>query len=142
MKIPARIVCGASTLFFMSVGYQAPAMAQNATAGAATNLPTTNLSVTITTGSTFQTVLQAISSPPTTVTRRSMTIQNNNTSDSCWLTFGKIGSTNITSGNAAKASSILLLAGGSLTRYWPYVPSDEIEGTCASNSDTLYIDTQ
>jgi hypothetical protein len=35
-----------------------------------------------------------------------------------------------------------LVAGGSYTRYYPYVPSDEIEGTCATTSDTLYIDFQ
>ena len=132
---------GASTLTLMAFGYQNPAYAQNATAGAATNLPTINRSVTITTGSTFQTVLTALAAPPT-VTRRSLTIQNNNTTDNCWLTFGKIGTSLITTGNAAKGSSILLLAGGSLTRYWPYVQSDEIEATCASNSDTIYIDTQ
>jgi hypothetical protein len=97
------------------------------------DLPTTNGSVTITTGNTFQTVLAA-----TTFTvdqqRKSVTIQNNNTSDSCWVFIG--------AGTATKAISILLTSGGSYQRYFPYVPSDAIQATCASNGDTLYIDTQ
>jgi hypothetical protein len=93
---------------------------------------TTNSSATIATGNTFQTILTA------SVKRQSLTIENNNASDSCWITFG----TGITAGNATKAKSILLTSGGSFTRYWPYVPSDEIEATCASNSDTLYVDNQ
>lgn len=97
--------------------------------------PTTNASVVITTGNTFQTVL-AIVSP--TAGRRSLTIQNNNATDSCWISFG-VG---VTAGNATKGKSILLLAGQSYTRYFPYVPSDEIEATCATTSDTLYVDSQ
>jgi hypothetical protein len=108
--------------------------------GTAINLSTLNASVTIATGNTFQTILA--SNVGTAARRQSLTIQNNNTTDSCWLSFGKIGSTTITAGNAAKASSILLLAGGSYTRYWPYVPNDEIEATCTTTSDTLYLDTQ
>jgi hypothetical protein len=44
--------------------------------------------------------------------------------------------------SAAKATSILLLAGGAYTRYSPYVPSDAIQATCAGSSDTLYVDFQ
>lgn len=95
---------------------------------------TVNKSAVITTGNTFQVVLPII----LLANRRSLTIQNNNTSDTCWITFG----TGVTAANAAKASSIALSAGQAYTRYYPYVPSDEIEGTCASNSDTLYIDVQ
>lgn len=97
---------------------------------------TYNGSVVIVTGNTFQAIAAA------NAARSSLTIQNNNATDSCWITFGKIGATTITAANAAKASSILLLAGGSYTRYFPYTPSDEIEGTCASNSDTMYVDVQ
>ena len=89
--------------------------------------PTTNGSVTITTGNTFQTVLTA-------ATRRSLTVQNNNTADNCWLFIG--------SGTASKANSILLLPGGSYARYFPYTPSDALQATCATTSDTFYIDTQ
>jgi hypothetical protein len=96
---------------------------------------TVNASVVIATGNTFQTVLAAVSS---TAGRQSLTIQNNNATDSCWIQFG-VG---VTSGNATKGKSILLLAGGSYTRYYPFVPKDEIEATCATTSDTLYVDTQ
>jgi len=41
-----------------------------------------------------------------------------------------------------ESQSILLAPGGSFQRYEPFIPSDAIIGTCASNSDTLYIDTQ
>jgi hypothetical protein len=92
---------------------------------------TTNGSVTITTGSTFQTVLTAVTQNNQ---RRSLTIQNNNATDSCWLFIG--------AGTATKATSILLLAGGSYTRYLPYIPNDVIQATCATTADTLYVDQQ
>jgi len=94
------------------------------------NIPTKNTSVVIATGNTFQTVLAA----PTGDPRNSLTIQNNNATDSCWIFVG--------SSAATKGASILLLAGGSYTRYFPYVPSDVIQATCATSSDTLYVDTQ
>lgn len=101
---------------------------------------TTNGSVVIATGNTFQMALAAVTQ---TNQRRSLTIENNNATDSCWITFGALANgTKITAANASKANSILLIPGGSLTRYYPYVPNDEIEATCAANSDTLYIDTQ
>jgi hypothetical protein len=100
---------------------------------------TTDSSVVIVTGNTFQAVLAA---PVARALRQSLTIQNNNATDSCWITFGTKSGTLITAGNATKANSILLLAGGSYTRYYPFIPSDEIEGTCATSSDTLYVDKQ
>jgi hypothetical protein len=96
--------------------------------GAIVGLSTVNAAVVITTGNTFQTVLAG------TITRQALTIENNNASDSCWVYIG--------SGSATEAKSILLLAGGSYTRYWPFVPSDAIQATCATSSDTLYIDYQ
>ena len=101
-----------------------------------TPLSTANQSATITTGNTFQQVLAA------SAFRHSLTIQNNNASDSCWIAFGAVNGTAITAGNATKAESILLTAGGSFQRYYPYVPIEAIIATCASNGDTLYIDTQ
>jgi hypothetical protein len=108
------------------------------------NVTTINGSVTITTGNTFQQVLAAAAATSTNASpRRALTIQNNNTnSDNCWIAFGTSGGTAITAGNATKAESILLAQGGSFQRYEPFVPSDAIIGTCASNSDTLYVDTQ
>ena len=93
------------------------------------NLPTTNTTTVIATGNTFQTILAASSS------RASVLIQNNNTTtDSCWVFVG--------AGSATKATSILLLQGGSYQRYFPFVPSDAIQATCASSSDTMYVETQ
>jgi hypothetical protein len=118
----SRLTCAAAlaaALFF------APA------ARAQTNAATTNGSATIITGNTFQTVLGAIAN---NTPRRSLTIENSNTSDSCWLYVG--------SGSATKALSMLLLPGGSYVRYYPYVPSDAIQATCATSNDTLYLDTQ
>lgn len=92
---------------------------------------TTNSSAVIATGNTFQTILTAVTSNNQ---RRSLTIQNNNATDSCWLFIG--------AGSATKGTSMLLLAGQGYTRYYPYIPSDVIQATCASTSDTLYADVQ
>lgn len=121
-----KMIGAAIALFAAATMFAGNVMAQSVTA------VTTNRSVVITTGNTFQAVLAA------SLTRRSLTIQNNNASDNCWLKFG-VG---VTAANATIGTSILLLPGQAFTRYFPYVPSDEIEGTCASNSDTLYVDTQ
>jgi hypothetical protein len=104
--------------------FSAPAMAQ-------TVAQTTNGSVVITTGATFQTVLAAVTSNNQ---RRSLTINNNNATDACWVFLG--------SGTAAKGTSIMLLAGATYARYYPYIPSDAIQATCATSADTLYVDTQ
>lgn len=95
------------------------------------NIPTTNLSVTIATGNTFQQIVAQQTSG-----RKSITIQNNNTSgDNCWIFIGPTAS-------ATKATSILLGQGGSYQRYYPYVPSDNIAATCTNTSDSLYVDVQ
>lgn len=103
-----------------------------AVSGTAINRATKNVSVVITTGSTFQTVLTSIFG--TGIQRQALTIENNNATDNCSLFIG--------AGSATAATSILLLPGGSYTRYWPYVPSDAFQATCATSSDTLYIDVQ
>lgn len=92
---------------------------------------TTNASIVIAAGNTFQQALAAIVPP---AQRRSITIQNNNATDSCWLFIG--------AGSATKGTSILLLPGGSYTRYFPYLPADVIQATCTTTSDTLYVDIQ
>lgn len=107
----------------------AGAHAQSTVAG------TIRTAVVIAAGNTFQAVLTAVTSNNQ---RRSLTIQNNNATDSCWLDYG-IG---VTAGNATKGAAILLLPGGSYTRYFPYIPSDEIEATCTSTSDTIRVEIQ
>lgn len=121
LRMLTRAVAIAAALFF----------AQSAHAQQ-TNAATTNGSVAITTGNTFQQVLAVLGSPP--AIRRSLTIQNNNASDSCWVFVG--------GGSATKATAILLTTGQAYTRYFPYVPSDAIQATCANTADTLYVDTQ
>ena len=106
--------------------------AQTPMSGAVVNRSTLNVSVVITTGGAFQTILTSILG--TTTQRKALTIENNNATDNCNLFIG--------AGSASAGVSILLLPGGSYTRYWPYVPSDTFQATCASNSDTLYIDVQ
>lgn len=97
-----------------------------------TIVPTTNSSAAIATGNTFQTLLAAVTN---SLNRRSLTVVNNNTNtDSCWLFIGAAAAT--------KATSILLLPGGSYTRYYPYVPSDAIQATCTTTADTIYVDIQ
>lgn len=130
------------TLFASIASVQADSPAPGVpVSGNVINRSTVNSSKVITTGNTFQTILPSILG--TTTQRQSLTIENNNASDGCWITFGVLANgTKITVGNAAVASSILLLAGEAYTRYWPYVPSDEFEATCATSSDTLYVDTQ
>jgi hypothetical protein len=123
MRFPPQLAAAALVVAALFSG---PASAQ------VVNAQTTNASVAIVAGNTFQTVLAALGS--STVPRRSLTIENNNASDSCWLFIG--------AGTATKATSISLLPGGSYTRYFPYVPSDAIQATCTTTSDTLYVDTQ
>lgn len=104
-------------------------------ASAQTVAQTTRVPTAITTGNTFQTILPAVTSNNQ---RKSLQIQNNNATDSCWVDYG-IG---VTAGNASKANAILLLPGASFTRYTPYIPADEIEATCATTADTLRVDSQ
>jgi hypothetical protein len=96
-------------------------------------LPTNNNSVAITTGGTFQQLLSAV--PTNSSARKSLLIQNNNTAaTNCFVFIG--------SGTATLGTSILLLQGISYQRYFPLVPSDVIQGTCATTGNTLYVDYQ
>jgi hypothetical protein len=94
--------------------------------------PTVNLSVTITNANVFQSVpgLTAGAS-----SRRSLTIQNNNLTDNCWVFLGATAS-------ATKPKAILLIPGGSYQRYYPYIPNDNVAVTCVTAGDSVYVDTQ
>lgn len=104
-----------------------------------------NQSQAIGTGNTYQQLLAASSG------RKSITIENNNTTDTCYIDPtgtvqpGDTTATNESVGGkllTAIKSSIALLPGGSWTRYYPYIPSNTIVGTCPSSSDSIYVDTQ
>jgi hypothetical protein len=86
--------------------------------------------VTIATGNKFQ---QIVPSNSTGADRRALTIQNNaSNGDNCWVYVG--------GDKASKDSSVVLAPGKSYDRYWPFVPSDTIQATCASSSDNLYVE--
>lgn len=100
--------------------------------------------LSITTGLTYQ---QIVAGGP----KFSLTIQNNNLVDNCWIIVGGpfvAGDTTATSRTVAGASitslkaSVLLVPGGSYTRYSPYIPGDAILGTCTTTADSIYVDTQ
>jgi hypothetical protein len=86
--------------------------------------------VTIATANKFQ---QIVPSNSTGTDRRALTIQNNaSNGDNCWVYVG--------SDKASKDGSVVLAPGKSYDRYWPFVPSDTIQATCASSSDNLYVE--
>jgi hypothetical protein len=105
-------------------------------------------SIIVAAGNTYQQILPLMTAG---TNRKSITVQNNNATDSCWILLGGpwlAGDTVTTSRTVngvsltAKQASILLTAGSPYTRYYPYVPPDQILGTCATTSDTIYADTQ
>ena len=88
--------------------------------------------VTIATGNTFQ---QVIGSNGSAMERHALIIKNNNANgDTCWVFFGDA--------KASKEESVVLASGGSYVRYWPFVSSDAMLATCASASDTLYVEVK
>jgi hypothetical protein len=90
----------------------------------------TNTVVAIATGNKFQQVLASSGTE-----RRMLRITNNNTNgDSCWVFVG--------SSQAFKEASYAVPPGGEYLRYPPFVPSDTIQATCASSSDTLDVEYQ
>ena len=91
--------------------------------------PTRTL-VTIGAGNKFQQVLASSGTE-----RRMLRISNNNTNgDSCWVFVG--------SSQASKEGSYAVRPGKDYLRYPPFVPSDAIQATCASSSDTLDVEYQ
>jgi len=120
--VDACIVLGAASLT-ITLLLDTAAFAQAPTA------PTHTVE-TIGTGSKFQQVLAS-----SRTGRRMLRISNNNTNgDSCWVFVG--------SGPASKEGSYAVLPGKEYLRYPPFVPSDMIQATCASSSDTLDIEYQ
>lgn len=111
-------------------------------------IPTNPVPILITTGNTFQVLFQSVGIGGA---RRSLTIQNNNATDACilliggpWVAGDTTASTRTVNGasfTAAKAG-IALPAGQSYTRYYPYVPADQILATCTTTADSLYADNQ
>lgn len=108
-------------------------------------ISTSPFPILITAGNTYQQLL------PVGKGRRSLTIENNNATDSCWVTIGgpnAVGNTVATSLTingvtlTAKQASILLLPGGSIGRYSPYLPSDLILVTCTTTGDSVYVEIQ
>jgi hypothetical protein len=90
----------------------------------------THKSVTIVIGNKFQEVLNA-----STTALRMLRIGNINTNDdSCWVFVG--------SSRASKEASYAVPPGKEYLRYSPFVPSDAIQATCESSSDTLDVEYQ
>jgi hypothetical protein len=44
------------------------------------------------------------------------------------------------SNKASKEKSVIVASGDSYVRYWPFVPSDAMQATCASSSDALNVE--
>jgi hypothetical protein len=99
------------------------------TAIAPSGAPTINSSAVIGTGATFQVALAS------GATRKSLQVANNNTNgDNCWMFLG--------SGTATSGVSILLTPGGSASWLGLTPPTDEVQVTCATTGDVLYVSTQ
>ena len=89
----------------------------------------TDTVVTINTANKFQQVLAS------GTTLRMLRIGNNNTNDdSCWVFVGR--------SQASKEGSYEVRPGKEYLRYPPFVPSDAVQATCASSSDTLDVEYQ
>lgn len=128
MRISAFLASLAIGLMAMS----GIAMAQSASIVAATQ----SAYGTIAAGGTFQAMPGNLAiGVHTAAARRSLTVQNNNTTtDNCYLYIG--------TGTATTAKSILLAPGQGYTRYYPYVPSDPLQITCTTTGNSFYADYQ
>ena len=114
----------------LGVASLAIALLLGSAAFAQTPLALTDTVATIDTGNKFQQVLASSGTE-----RRMLRISNNNTNgDSCWVFVG--------SGRASKEGSYAVIPGKEYLRYPPFVPSDAIQATCASSSDTLDVEYQ
>lgn len=165
-----KLLLGASA-FILGLGLVAHAQSPNnlTVQGAATNRSSVLAPAVITTGLTYQLLLPGIAptNPASAVQRGALIIQNNTVSagafstDLCYVLIATPAiasqivagttttSTNITANvngvsktlTAAQWSSVYS-GGGSYNRLWPYTPSDPVYGTCATASDSIYVETQ
>src|ERR1700746_2625602 len=125
----ACFVLGVTFIALAYVLSSSPTFAQQISQTSVLPAPT-HKSVTIVIGNKFQQVLNA-----STTALRMLRIGNNNTNDdSCWVFVG--------SGRASKEGSYEVSPGKEYLRYPPFVPSDAIQATCASSSDTLDVEYQ
>ena len=114
----------------LGVAWLAIALLFRSTAFAQTSPAPNDAVMTINTANKFQQVLASSGAP-----RRMLRISNNNDNDdSCWVFVG--------SGRASKEGSYEIRPGKEYLRYPPFVPSDAIQATCASCSDTLDVEYQ
>jgi hypothetical protein len=131
--------------FLLGVIVSSPAVAEPPV-----DIPEANLSIKVATGNTYQAIVPALPNPPQQ-SRRSITIENNNATDICEIDVTgavAIGDTTATAHTIGGVSltaiqaSIRLLPGGSWQRYYPFIPSNAIVGTCDSTGDSLYVSGQ
>jgi hypothetical protein len=134
-------------LLILSVLLTSPALAQQAS-----QLPSTNQSIVITTANTFQAITVS------GLAMRSLTIENNNppphtNPDNCWIditglvTPGMTLSTMVTppgrSAMTAERASIMLIPSEFYQRITlPHLPTGPITGTCDTAGDSIYVDWQ
>lgn len=121
-------------------------LATSALAQQVSQAPTFNQSITVTTGNTFQVISSG------TQAMRSLTIQNNNAMDNCWIEVSGLVTAGMTTASAvtitgkpastAAKVSILLPPGVSYGRYQVLAPAGPIVGTCATTGDSIYVDWQ
>lgn len=90
---------------------------------------TTNNSIVIGTGNTFQQIM------PANTARKALTLVNNNSNgDTCWIYIG--------GGSASKNASIPLAQNSQYFRNTGPIPGDVIQATCTTSADTLYADQE
>lgn len=106
--------------------------------------------VIIATGGTFQQILGP-AGPGSD--RHSITFQNNNKADSCylipmaanspWVPGDTLASAKVVNGVSLTGAqqAIYLSSGGAYTRYYLVIPSDGFLATCDSGGDSIYADT-
>ena len=159
----------AGIIALLALAFSLPAWAQQHVMGQAQYRASINNSKAIALGLTYQTLLSSVqgATPNSgasgaaglsqTTQRQSLEIENNNVSgtDTCYIIIGStftLPATVTTSSTVtstlsgatltAAQASITLAVNGSYTRYWPYVPPDQIIGTCTTTGDSIYIDVQ